>query len=171
MRSLTVLAAVLAHSFVSSVTAQTSAPDTAAIRHQIEANEQAVGLAIHNSDFDTLAKLWAPSMVVNSPGNSVLNREQVFNAMRHDELKYTFIKGHTESFTVSGDVAIEIGYEDVVMANGPAAGKPLIRRYTNVWQNSGSGGWVQIARQATYIGIDGKYLYNYHAARPEAGSK
>jgi hypothetical protein len=47
-----------------------------------------------------------------------------------------------------------MGHEELVMANGPMAGKPLKRRYTDVWQKTGEG-YVLIARQATYIGIDG----------------
>ena len=40
------------------------------------------------------------------------------------------------------------------------AGKPLNRRYTNVWQKTGDS-WVQIARQATYVGIDGGAVYGH----------
>jgi ketosteroid isomerase-like protein len=136
------------------------APDTAAVRAQIVANNHAVGRAIVAGDYGALEKLWSPNMVVNSPGNNILTREQVFGAMREDKLKYSSIKGVVETFYVSGNVAIEMGYEDLVMANGPMAGKPLKRRYTNVWQKEGEG-WVQIARQATYVGIDGGAVYGH----------
>jgi ketosteroid isomerase-like protein len=158
------LAAVLAFIFASPQSnrayAQDSAGDTSAVRAQIEANNRAVGRAIGTMDFGTLEKLWAPGMVVNSPGNNILTRQQVFGAMREDKLKYSSVKGTIESFFVAKDVAVEMGYEDIVMANGPMAGKPLKRRYTNVWQKSGDG-WVQIARQATYIGIDGGAVYGH----------
>jgi len=140
--------------------AQTSSPETAAIRAQIEANNHAVGRAIVTQDFDALKKLWSPNMVVNSPGNNILTREQVFGAMREDKLKYSSVKGVVETFFVSGDVAVEMGYEDIVMANGPMVGKPLKRRYTNVWQKNGDG-WAQIARQATYVGVDGGAVYGH----------
>jgi ketosteroid isomerase-like protein len=162
MKRLATLTAVFAFFWIAahSVQAQTSTPDTAAIRAQIEANNRAVGRAIVTQDFEALKKLWASEMVVNSPGNNILTREQVFGAMRKDELKYSSVKGAVESFFVSGNVAVEMGNEDIVMANGPMAGKPLKRRYTNVWQKDGEG-WVQIARQATYVGVDGGAVYGH----------
>ena len=134
--------------------------ETSAIRAQIEANNHAVGHAIVTMDFATLEKLWAPVMEVNSPGNNILTREQVFFAMREDKLKYSSSKAVPEAFFVSGDIAIEMGHDDITMANGPMNGKPLTRRFTNVWQKTGDG-WVQIARQATYVGIDGGAVYGH----------
>ena len=134
--------------------------ENAAIRAQIEANNHAVGHAIVTMDFAALEKLWAPVMEVNSPGNNILTREQVFVAMREDKLKYSSSKTASEAFFVSGDIAIEMGHDDIVMANGPMTGKPLTRRFTNVWQKTGDG-WVQIARQATYVGIDGGAVYGH----------
>ena len=99
-------------------------------------------------------------MVVNSPGNQVLTREQVFQAMRKDELRYTGYKNTSESFVLSGDVAVEMGHENLMMASGPMTGRALTRRYTNIWQKAGDG-WVQIARQATYIGVDGGAVYGH----------
>jgi ketosteroid isomerase-like protein len=145
--------------------AQTPTTDPAAIRAQIEANNHAVGHAIYTSDFAALEKLWSPSMVVNSPGNNILTRAQVFQAMRDDKLKYTSVKGTTDAFYVSGDVAVEMGHEEVVMANGPMAGKPLTRRFTDIWQLTGDH-WLQIARQATYIGIDGHEIYVHITPAP-----
>ena len=40
------------------------------------------------------------------------------------------------------------------------AGKPLTRRFTNVWQKTGDQ-WLQIARQATYVGVDGGAVYGH----------
>ena len=137
-----------------------AAEETTAIRAQIDANNRAVGRAIANTDFVALEKLWSPSMVVNSPGNNILTREQVFAAMREEKLKYSSVKGTTEAFFVSRDIAIEMGHENIVMSNGPMSGKPLIRRYTNVWQKTGNS-WLQITRQATYVGMDGGAIYGH----------
>lgn len=52
--------------------------------------------------------------------------------MREDQLKYTSSKTVPEAFFVSGVVAIEMGHDDIVMANGPMAGKPLTRRFPNI---------------------------------------
>ena len=138
--------------------AQAPTEDTAAVQQQITANNRAVGQAIGKGDFAALEKLWSPGMIVNSPGNSILTRAQVFQAMRDDKLKYTSVHIVPESFSVFGDIAVEMGHEDIVMANGPAAGKPLQRRWTDIWQRTGDG-WVQIARQATIVGMDGASVY------------
>ena len=145
---------------VTGANAQTSEGDAASIRTQIDANNRAVGRAIGTRDFTALEKLWAPEMVVNSPGNNILTRAQVFQSIRDDKLAYSSVKATTDAFSVSKDVAVEMGHENIVMSNGPMAGKPLIRRYTDIWQKHGET-WVQIARQATYVGIDGGAVYGH----------
>ena len=151
--SLTLSQSILSH-------AQEAAPDTAAIRVQITANGRAVGHAIGAMDFEALEKVWSPAMVVNSPGNNILTRDQVFAAMREDKLRYSSARAIPEAFFVVRDVAIEMGHDDIVMSNGPMAGKPLSRRFTNVWQKTGDQ-WLQIARQATYVGVDGGAVYGH----------
>ncbi len=140
--------------------AQTTTSNTAGVRAQIEANNRLVGRAVATKDFPTLTRLWAPEMVVNSPGNNILTRDQVFGAMREEKLAYSSVHSTTDEFLVSADIAIEMGHEAIVMSNGPMAGKPLTRRFTDVWQRRG-GSWVQIARQATYVGIDGGAVYGH----------
>ncbi|MBB5061182.1 uncharacterized protein (TIGR02246 family) [Granulicella aggregans] len=152
--------AILAGTVTSPFTPPSPAPDDAAIHTQIEANGRAVGNAIATNDFAALEKLWSPAMVVNSPGNNILTRDQVFAAMREDKLKYSSAKAVPEAFYTVRDLAIEMGHDDIVMANGPMAGKPISRRFTNVWQKNGDQ-WLQIARQATYVGIDGGAVYGH----------
>lgn len=152
--------AILSGFVPTAYTAPPSTAETSAIRTRIEANNQAVGHAIGTMDFAALEKLWAPGMVVNSPGNNILTREQVFTAMREDKLRYASARTVPEAFFVSKDIAIEMGHDDVVLANGPMAAKPLTRRFTNVWKKTGES-WVQIARQATYVGLDGGAVYGH----------
>jgi ketosteroid isomerase-like protein len=155
--------AILGGTVTTAFTPSPATAETEAIRAQIDANGRAVGRAIATQDFEALQKLWAPEMVVNSPGNNILTREQVFGAMREDKLKYESAKTYQDAFRVFGDVAIEMGHEDIVMSNGPMAGQPLKRRFTNVWRKSGEG-WMQIARQATYVGVDGGAVYGHRDA-------
>ena len=155
-----VAAVLLIFAEASGACAQTNEAETIAVRAQIESNDRAVGRAIATRDFAALEKLWSPEMLVNSPGNNILTRAQVFAAIRDDKLAYTSVKAVTDSFSVSTDVAIDMGHEAIVMSNGPMAGKPLVRRFTDVWQKL-SGNWVQIARQATYVGIDGGAVYGH----------
>ncbi len=155
-----VVATLLTFAEGTAARAQADVADISAIRTQIGVNDRAVGRAIATRDFAALEKLWSPEMVVNSPGNNILTRAQVFAAIREDKLAYTSVKAVTDSFFVSKDVAIDMGHEAIVMSNGPMAGKPLIRRFTDVWQKLGDS-WVQIARQATYVGIDGGAVYGH----------
>ncbi len=154
------IATLFIFSVESGARSQAPGPATAAVRTQIDANDRAVGRAIGTRDFAVLEKLWAPEMVVNSPGNNILTRAQVFDSIRRDQLAYSSVKSSTDAFFVASNAAIEMGHEDIVMSNGPMAGKPLIRRFTNVWQKRGDS-WVQIARQATYVGIDGGAVYGH----------
>lgn len=152
--------AILREPVTTTYSAPPVTPEITAIRAQIESNDRSVGRAIGTMDFAALEKLWSPDMVVNSPGNNILTREQVFTAMREDKLRYTSAKAGPEAFFVSKDIAIEMGHDDIVMANGPMAGKPLTRRFTDIWQKTGDG-WVMIARQATYVGVDGGAVYGH----------
>lgn len=152
--------AILAGFVPTTYTAPPDTPETAAIHKQVEANGRAAGRAIATNDFATLEKLWSPSLVVNSPGNRILTREGVFAAMREDKLKYSSGKVFPEAFFVVNDLAVTMGHEELVMANGPMAGQPLKRRYTDIWQKTGDA-WLLIARQATYIGIDGGAVYGH----------
>lgn len=165
LRPLLLLAGAVFVSGTSGVAQNVS--QTGAIEKQIEANNQAVGRAIHTRDFSTLEKLWSPQMVVNNPANGIFTRADVFAAIRHGGLNYSSLKGTSESFKVFGDVAVEMGHEDFVMADGPAAGKPLQRRYTDVWQLT-HGRWVQIARQATILSVDAASVYGSLSAAPKA---
>ena len=137
--------------------AQNFTCDAAAAQTKIEAENVVIGKAIATRDYGALDKYWSPLMVVNGPANQVVSRDQVIESIHHGGLNYTSLKGTTEYFTVINGTAIEMMHEDVVMANGPMAGKPVVRRSTNIWQHSGDG-WVQVARQATYVGFDGAIL-------------
>ncbi len=122
----------------------------AAARQQIEAAEAAVGKAIGMKDVATLQRLWSPRMLVNSPANNVLTRDQVIAALGKDQLRYSKYEGSVETFTTFGpDLAVLMGHETLVRADGAYSGRPLYRRYTDVWQRT-DGNWVQIVRQATY---------------------
>ena len=117
-------------------------------KRQIGMASAAIGRAIESSDFAALEKLWSPNFIVNSPGNRVINRDQVFAAIRSGELKYTDLKTTVERMEVTGDIAIVMGQESYKPDFGPEKGKLLNRRFTNFWQKTPDG-WIMIARQAT----------------------
>ncbi len=140
-----------------------SSAETEAVQKQINATQQQINRAIHERNFSILENFWSAQMVVNAPENTIRTQEDVFADMRKGGLSYSSLNGTAESFHVFGDIAIEMGHEDFVMAAGPAAGKPLRRRYTNVWQRTGDH-WVQIARQATILNADAGLVYGSTAA-------
>ena len=144
--------------------------ETEAIQKQIDRTQQEINRAIHERNFSILEKFWSAQMVVNAPENTIRTREDVFADMRKGGLSYSSLKGRAESFHVFADIAIEMGREDFVMAGGPAAGKPLQRRYTNVWQRTGDH-WVQIARQATILNADADQVYGSTATSTQPQSR
>ena len=119
------------------------------LRQQIESAERSVGKAIGMRDFAAIEKLWSPEMLVNSPGNNILTRDQVIAAIRENKLNYSGYTNEIEAFHVYGEIAVLMGHETLVPETGPEAGTRLYRRYTDIWQRS-NGNWMQIARQATY---------------------
>lgn len=119
------------------------------VRQQVELAERTGGHAAATKDFATVEKYWSPQMLVNSPGNTVLTRDQVFAAIREDKLRYSNYTNEVEAFHTYGDIAVVMGHETLVPDTGPEAGTKLYRRYTDVWQRT-NGSWMQIARQATY---------------------
>jgi ketosteroid isomerase-like protein len=118
------------------------------VKRQIGMASAGVGRAIESSDFAALEKLWSPKFLVNSPGNVVIGRDEVFAAIKRGELKYTDLKTTVERMDVYGDVAIVMGHETYKPDFGPEKGMLLSRRFTNVWQKTAEN-WVMIARQAT----------------------
>jgi ketosteroid isomerase-like protein len=141
---------VLASLVPLSLAQSSSAKTDSTIRQQIEAAEAAVAKAVTTKDTTALEKLWSPKMLVNSPANNILTRDQVIVALSKDRLHYSKYDNTVEAFSAYGDdLAVLMGHETVVRADGAYGGKTLYRRYTDIWQRSANG-WMQIARQATY---------------------
>ncbi len=103
---------------------------------------------------------WSPTMVTNNPANLMVGREQIIDSMNRGGLNYTSHSSTQELFTVTNGAAIWMGYENLVMAAGPMAGKHLVRRANEVYQRTGDD-WLLVARQATYIGLDGAILAGF----------
>jgi ketosteroid isomerase-like protein len=110
-----------------------------------------IGPAMRAKDAPALEKIWSPQMKVNSPGNIIMDRSTVLKLLSEGHIKYSAFKDIVESTSVFKDLVIIMGHEELTEAVGPDAGKPKIRRYTDVWQRNSEGSWMLIARQATYI--------------------
>lgn len=67
------------------------------------------------------------------------------------QISYTSYKGVMEDMIINGDIAISMGHETVVAVTGNInGGKPVERRYTNVWKK-GKEGWMLIARHGSEL--------------------
>ena len=132
--------------------------DVAAIQKQVAANDVIIGRAMRSKDYGTLEKFWSPQMVVTNPSNQIIGRDEVFTRLRTDVIDYAYVHNVIDRVTVFDDVVIVMGHEDLAMAKGPSAGKPLHRLYTNVWRHRGDS-WVQLARQATILNADPADVY------------
>ncbi|MBB5055450.1 hypothetical protein HDF16_000119 [Granulicella aggregans] len=135
------------------ILATTSLPLTAQSDpvREVMAVRAGIGPAMRAKDPAALEKIWSPQMKVNSPGNTIMDRTTVLKLLGQGNIKYSAFKDIIESSSVFGGVVILMGHEELTEAVGPDAGKPKIRRYTDVWQRNQERAWMLIARQATYI--------------------
>jgi hypothetical protein len=99
-------------------------------------------------------KIWAPTMIVNTPANVVGTVEGTKAIFRTGGLKYLSFERMIEKIVFNDNIAIVMGGE-VIKPQGkqPNAGKTVSRRFTHVWKYSGNS-WSIIARQATIIKVE-----------------
>ncbi len=107
-----------------------------------------LGKAMMVHDADGVRAVWADDFVVNSPNNAVLDREAVIAVMRQDFLDYRDFRKHITFISEKPEVTVVMGYDTMVPVKGPAAGKHVMRPFTDVWAKRADG-WRLIARQAT----------------------
>ena len=118
---------------------------------EVMAVRAGIGPAMRMKDSAALEKIWSPQMKVNSPGNTIMDRSNVLRLLSAGSIKYSAFKDIVEAHSVFDGLVILMGHEELTEAVGPDAGKPKVRRYTDVWQRNPEGAWMLIARQATYI--------------------
>lgn len=98
-------------------------------------------------DFDSLHRLWSDQLVVNSPLNRILPKEQVLGLLRSGRIQHSSYEQHIEQMWRHGDVVIVMGRETVV---DPPGDQMVERRFTDIWRNEG-GAWQMIGRHANII--------------------
>ena len=116
---------------------------------QIKKLEEQERTAVINGDTAALFSLWADDYVVNNPNNMILTAAQIKKFMRATGMDKTSFSRNIEKISFTKDIAIVMGSETVTPKdkNGNA-GKPVYRRYTNVWIKT-ENSWRLSARQAT----------------------
>jgi hypothetical protein len=109
--------------------------------------------ALLKGDTVTMKRLFAKDFVVNTPDNKVINYRQVASLIRNGMLDYASFERTIDKATVSGNIVILMGQEVLKPRNQAMnAGKTVMRRFTNVWVQTG-GSWHLLARQASNIGV------------------
>ena len=134
--------------FVGLVTGAPVQNDTARI--QVEKASEEFVRAVKAADLKTLEELQSPAMVYIAANNRRMTREEVFTALQADHGKWSLHNAIIEACQVFGDTVVTAGTEEVRADVGAAAGTSSLRRFTNVWQRSGSA-WVMISRTVAVV--------------------
>ena len=100
-------------------------------------------------DADAFEALFATDLIVNSPINAVVHRDNVMARFRNSEISYNSADEKIEFIGVRGDLVVVMGEEIVTpIADTPNAGKIVRRRFTDIWKKI-DGAWKLAIRQAT----------------------
>ncbi len=109
---------------------------------------------VASADVDGLAALAHPNLLINSPNNVVLNREQFLANMRAGQIGAESFERAAERVTVENKIGIVMGRETFTPTATSELGRtfgsrPLKRRYTNIYLWDGR--WRWIARHANVV--------------------
>jgi ketosteroid isomerase-like protein len=118
---------------------------------EVLAVKQKVGAAMRSKDYAVFEQAWSPEVKFNSPNNTIDDRATVIQLIRDGRIQSSSYKEVIESTSVFKDVVVLMGHEEITSAVGPDAGKPRVRRFTDVWQRNAEGSWMLIARQANFV--------------------
>ena len=113
----------------------------------IRSLEEQGRVAFLAADVQTLDRLWADDLVVNSPLNIINDKAKVLELLSAGRIRHELDEVQIEQITRHGDVVAVMG-GDVV--DGPPTFKRTSRRFTNIWQIR-DGEWRMIARHAQNI--------------------
>jgi len=110
-------------------------------------------------DIPALERLWSEHFIVNAPNNQVVvGRRAVLDAfVRSGVINFSTFDREIELVRADGPYVIIMGLETVIpVADAPAAGlvagRPIKRRFTNVWKNE-EGTWRLFVRHANVIPV------------------
>lgn len=139
--------------FLSLAVASFAQDDVAKV--QVEKASSDYVQAVKTGDVQMLAKLQSPALVYTAANNRRMTRDEMFAALRADFGKWSLHNTVIEASQVFGDTVVTTGTEEVRAESGAGAGTSTLRRFTNVWQRSGSG-WVMISRNVAVVRPPGR---------------
>ena len=114
-----------------------------------------LGEVMRAIDIPGVEALMAPDILVNAPINRVVDRKNVIERLRTNQISYEAEASETIDFVgVRGDVVVIMG-EEVLRPNkaAPYAGRTEYRRSTDVWKPF-DGVWKLWIRQATITKVE-----------------
>lgn len=111
--------------------------------------------AAGRADWKAAENFFAPDVVVHSPTNRVVNREDIIARMRSGQIgAEPGATRHIEFLGVRGDSVVIMGEETFRPgSNAPNAGKLVHRRFTDIWKQY-DGLWKLAIRQATLTSVE-----------------
>jgi len=131
---------------------QLAANEQADWQREIDAVEREANRAFVERDYETLDRLSADHLVVNSPINRINDKQKILELLRKGIVRHVFCEIHPELIRRDGDVVIVMGSDRVQdTADTPV----LTRRYTNVWRKE-SGGRRLYIRHANIVAEQAK---------------
>lgn len=133
------------------------AQDRATDEQRVRALDDEEREAALKRDLPALKRLWSDQFILNAPNNKVvIGRPAVMDAfVRSGIINFSKFDRQIEYIHADGPYVIIMGLETVVpVADAPAAGliagKPVTRRFTNIWKNEGET-WRLFIRHANVI--------------------
>jgi ketosteroid isomerase-like protein len=141
-------AIVITLTVAGSVLGQSAKPNRA-LEQTIRKLEQEEVDALLRDDLAAVQSHWAEDYTVNNPFNQVVKASR--GPIRAGTLTYSSFVREIESVLIHGNTVIVMGRETVVpKGTSPDSGKPINRRYTNIWMKR-KGKWLLTARHANVI--------------------
>lgn len=117
----------------------------------VRAAEERHRQAFLANDLDALQNMLSDDFVVNSPRNTIIERDQLLGLVRSGALALSSFEQEIESVRRFGDVVTVMGEDAVTYAApSPNAGQTHRRRFTDLWRLD-DGRWRFVARQANVI--------------------